>query len=55
MTEFAVKLERIRNLLEKQSLDPLLLQGAGNFAWAACRAASRSVWPKCHPSRKEED
>jgi Xaa-Pro aminopeptidase len=40
MTEFELKLARIRNLLERYSLDALLLQRVENFAWVTCGAAS---------------
>ncbi len=40
MTELQVKLDRIHGLLERHSLDGLLLQRVENFAWASCGAAS---------------
>jgi Xaa-Pro aminopeptidase len=40
MPELEVKLDRIRALLERHSLDAMLLQRADNFAWATCGAAS---------------
>ncbi len=40
MSEFELKLGRIRNLLNEHSLDVLLLQRVDNFAWATCGAAS---------------
>ncbi len=39
-TELEVKLERIRTLLERSSLDALLLRQTSNFAWATCGADS---------------
>lgn len=38
--ELELKLERIRGLLERHSLNALLLQRVDNFAWATCGAAS---------------
>lgn len=40
MSELAVKLDRIYNLLERHSISALLLQRVENFAWASCGAAS---------------
>jgi len=40
MTEFSLKQERIRNLLDAHKLDGLLLQRVSSFAWATCGAAS---------------
>jgi Xaa-Pro aminopeptidase len=40
MTEFSLKQERIRNLLDARKLDGLLLQKVSSFAWATCGAAS---------------
>lgn len=40
MTEFAHKQTRIKDLLERQKLDGLLLRRASSFAWATCGAAS---------------
>jgi len=40
MTEFAQKQTRIKELLERQKLDGLLLRRASSFAWATCGAAS---------------
>lgn len=40
MSELDVKLGRIRELLNARSLDALLLQQAGSFAWATCGAPS---------------
>lgn len=40
MTELELKLERIRELLDRHSLDAILLQRVDNFAWATCGAAS---------------
>jgi Xaa-Pro aminopeptidase len=40
MTEFSHKQKLIRNLLEEQELDGLLLQRVSSFAWATCGAAS---------------
>jgi Xaa-Pro aminopeptidase len=40
MTEFSLKQERIRNLLDTHKLDALLLQKVSSFAWATCGAAS---------------
>jgi antitoxin VapB len=39
MTEFSNKQSRIRELLDVQGLDGLVLQRAGSFAWATCGAA----------------
>ncbi len=39
MTEFSQKQERIRQLLEQNRLDALLLQRVSSFAWATCGAA----------------
>lgn len=39
-TEFTIKQERMRMLLEKEHLDALLLQSVPNFAWATCGAAA---------------
>ncbi len=39
MTEFSQKMERMRQLLESQKLDALLLQRVSSFAWATCGAA----------------
>lgn len=40
MDELTSKLSRIRNLLEENHLDALLLQRVSSFAWATCGAAS---------------
>jgi len=40
MTEFELKQERIRALLDERRLDALLLQCPSSFAWATCGAAS---------------
>ncbi len=40
MTEFSLKQDRIKALLERRRLDGLLLQRASSFAWATCGAAA---------------
>ncbi len=40
MSELKVKLGRIQELLERRSLDALVLRRAANFAWLTCGAAS---------------
>src|SRR4030066_1868434 len=40
MTELDLKLARIRELLERRSLDALLIERADNFAWATCGASA---------------
>lgn len=40
MKELELKLGRIQDLLEKHSLDGLLLRQVDNFAWATCGASS---------------
>lgn len=40
MSELDTKLERIRELLERSSLEALVLRRASNFAWATCGAVS---------------
>lgn len=40
ITEFSLKQERIRLLLDEHNLDGLLLQCVSSFAWATCGAAS---------------
>jgi Xaa-Pro aminopeptidase len=40
MTEFSYKQKLIRNLIEEQELDGLILQRVSSFAWATCGAAS---------------
>ena len=40
MNEFAVKQERIRQLLAEKNLDALWLQRVGSFAWATCGGAA---------------
>ena len=39
MTEFSLKQDRIRELLEAQALDAMILQRSGSFSWATCGAA----------------
>ncbi len=39
-SEWAFKLDRVRNLLEKYQADGLLLRRVSSFAWATCGAAS---------------
>jgi len=40
VSEFSIKQERIKTLLEAQNLDALLLQRVSSFAWATCGATS---------------
>lgn len=40
MTEFSLKQDRIKHLLDAHKLDGLLLQKVSSFAWATCGAAS---------------
>jgi antitoxin VapB len=40
MTEFSLKQDRLRALMERQKLDAILLQRVSSFAWATCGAAS---------------
>jgi antitoxin VapB len=40
MTEFEIKQQRLRELMDKHNLDGILLQRVSSFAWATCGAAS---------------
>ncbi len=40
MTEFSLKQDRLRELMEHHKLDAILLQRVSSFAWATCGAAS---------------
>lgn len=40
LTEFSLKQKRLKELLEKYSLDAILLQLSSSFAWATCGAAA---------------